>query len=75
MNENSLWINDSPSTSYNIFKPKKQNKPSLSFELWEDQDFGMRFCLTQKGLTNALSLKNRVKEITLKLNILLENLS
>ena len=75
MNENPLSINESPLHTI-LLNQKKKKKIQSKFripvrgpKLWNEI-----FSNFEKELTNTLLLKNRVKEIMLKLNILLENI-
>ena len=76
-NEWKPTVNKWKPTPYNFVKPKKKKKkiqsnfriPVRGPKLWNEI-----FSNFEKELTNTLLLKNRVNEIMLKLNILLENI-
>ena len=75
MNENLLSINENPLHTI-LLNQKKKIKIQSNFripvrgpKLWNEI-----FSNFEKELTNTLLLKNRVNEIMLKLNILLENI-
>ena len=75
MNENLLSINENPLHTI-LLNQKKKKKIQSNFrspvrgpKLWNEI-----FSNFEKELTNTLLLKNRVNEIMLKLNILLENI-
>ena len=74
MNENPLSINENPLHTILLNQKKKKIQSNFRIPVRGPKLWNEIFSNFEKELTNTLLLKNRVNEIMLKLNILLENI-